>query len=127
MNEVVLDASALLALLREEPGGKIVEAYLTKSIISTVNLSEVVAQLIKYKMPTELATKVVSDLGLRTVPFNEEMAYSAASLMPTTNRLGLSFGDRACLALALSRKLSVLTTDRIWAKLNIACDIKLVR
>lgn len=127
MNEVVLDASAVLALLQEEPGGIVVEAQLTSAIISAVNLSEVVAQLIKHQMPEKLAVRVVSDLGLQTVAFDEEMAYHAAALTKITSRFGLSLGDRACLALAQKLKLPVITADRAWKKLNLGCEIRFLR
>ncbi len=127
MSEVVLDASAVLALLKEEAGGKTVEAYLNKAIISSVNFSETIAQLVKYGMPEKIALTVVSSLGLSIIAFDEEMAYQAAVLIKSTYKAGLSLGDRACLALAHSLKKSVLTADKHWTKLNIDIEIRLIR
>lgn len=127
MSEVVLDASALLALLREEPGGKAVEGYLRRAKMSAVNVSEVIAQLIKYGMPEKVASGVVSSLGLEIVAFDQDMAYRAAALITVTQKAGLSPADRACLALAQKLKLPAVTADKAWSKLNLNCEIKLVR
>lgn len=123
----MLDASAVLALLQEEPGSAVVEAQLASAIISTVNLSEVVAQLIKHQIPEKLAARVVSDLGLQSIAFDEEMAYHAAALIKITGRFGLSLGDRACLALAQKLELPVITADRVWKNLNVGCEIRILR
>jgi ribonuclease VapC len=127
VNEVVFDASALMALLREEPGGKTVEGYLNRAIISTVNLSEVIAKLIKHGMPEKVAIDIVSSLGLRIVDFDQDMAYRTAALITVTLKAGLSLGDRACLAMAQKLKLPAITADKTWGKLDLSCDIKLVR
>lgn len=127
MSEVVLDASAVLALLREEPGARVVESHLNRAIMSTVNYCEVIAQLIKYGMPEKLALTTVNSLGLHLVVFNEELAYQTAALIKITSGAGLSLGDRACLALAHSLKKPAITADKHWAKLNIDIELKLIR
>jgi len=127
MSEVVFDASALLALIQEEPGSKAVESYLGRAVVSTVNLSEVVAQLIKRGMPKKLASSVLNGMGLKVMDFDEELALQAAFLIEITHKEGLSFGDRACLALAQNLKIPAITTDRAWSKLKIPVNIKLVR
>ncbi len=127
MNEAVLDASAVLALLREEPGSKAVEGYLSRAVMSTVNFSEVIAQLVKYGMPEKLALTTISNLSLRIIAFDEEAAYQAAILVKTTQAVGLSLGDRACLALAYTLKKPAITADKHWTKLNIDIEIKLIR
>ncbi|MBX9879151.1 MAG: type II toxin-antitoxin system VapC family toxin [Candidatus Obscuribacterales bacterium] len=127
MTDVVLDASALLALLNEEPGALLVEKQLEYSVMSAVNVSEVIAQLIKHGMPPNFAVATVSNLGLRTVAFDDDMAYATAELVDSTKGVGLSLGDRACLALAQKLGCVVLTSDKAWAKLNLRCKIKLIR
>lgn len=127
MSEVVFDASAVMALLREEPGGKTAESYLSRAVICAVNLSEVIAKLIKHGMPEKIAIDVVSSLGLRIVDFDQDMAYRTAVLIAATEKAGLSLGDRACLAMAQKLKLPAITADRSWNKLDLNCEIKLVR
>lgn len=127
MSEMVFDASAILALLNEEAGYKAVEPYLGQAIISTVNFSEVIAQLIKHGMDEAIALSALSGLGLRTVVFNEDMAFYAATLLKKAENIGLSLGDRACLALAVQLKLPVITADRIWNKLKLPIEIKVIR
>ncbi len=127
MAEVVLDASALLALLNDEPGAALVEKELDDALMSSVNVSEVASVLVDVGMPIEVATVVIGDLGLETVPFDDDLAFQAASLRPDTRKAGLSLGDRACLALGSARGLPVLTADRAWAATDLQVDVRLIR
>jgi len=124
---VVLDASALLALLNSEPGSRIVEESLSSAAVSAVNLSEVVSKLSERGMPEAEVRTALEGLGLDVRPFDTAMAYSAGTLRPATRGLGLSLGDRACLALGLSLSAPVLTTDRSWRKLKIGVKIRAIR
>ena len=119
MNSVVLDASAILALMYQEPGGQTVPGYLPGSVLSTVNLSEVVTKSVDAGMTLEEANMALSGFPFEIVAFDAEQAYLAASLRPATKSQGLSFGDRACLALGLKMGLPVLTAERKWE----ACDV----
>ena len=125
-NGAVLDASALLALLQDEPGASRVLEALPDALMCSVNLSEVVAKLADLGMP-EIDIRRALSLGLEIISFDEILAYSAGILRPTTRRAGLSLGDRACLALAQSRSLPALTTDRSWTSLDTDIDIILIR
>ena len=128
MSVCVLDASALLALLNGEPGSEEVEqAIIDDAVICTVNLSEVVAKLSEAGMPEATIHYALDTLGLEVVPFDVGLAYQAGLLRPLTKRAGLSLGDRACLALAMQRKLPVLTTDRAWESLSLDIDIRVIR
>jgi PIN domain nuclease of toxin-antitoxin system len=127
MNEVVLDASALLALVGGEPGGAIVAEAFPHVVISAVNLSEAVAKLIERSMPPAVVRALLEDLDLDVHPFDAESAFAAGDLRATTRDLGLSFGDRACLALGQQLKLPVLTTDRAWASLDLGIAIRPIR
>ncbi len=127
MPRVVLDASALLALLNAEPGSRSVEENLSGAAISAVNLSEVISKLAERGMPQPEIRAAIEGFGLDIRPFDTEMAYSAGSLRPATRRLGLSLGDRACLALGLSLASPVLTTDRSWKKLKVGATIRAIR
>jgi ribonuclease VapC len=122
MNEYVLDASALLAMLQNEPGSDIVQKKLASSIISSVNFSETVSRLVRYGMPEKEIKDMLGLLGLEVIPFTEELAYLSGFLVDATKSFGLSFGDRACLALSKHLNRIALTADRAW--LSISADIK---
>ena len=127
MSEVVLDASALLALLNAEPGAEKVAAVLSGAVVSAVNLSEVAAKLAEAGMPEASIRKALDGLALEVVPFDREQAYATGQLRPLTRPLGLSLGDRACLALAQQLGLPAVTTDADWANLELGIDVQLVR
>jgi ribonuclease VapC len=127
MNEVVLDASAVLALLNDEPGAIEVAACLTFAVISTVNLAEVVAKLTETGMTEREIRKAVGALQLQTVPFDDDLAYQCGVMRSRSRHLGLSLGDRACLALAKRLGAKAVTTDAVWVKLQGGPQIKVVR
>jgi ribonuclease VapC len=127
VSELILDASAVLALLRQERGAKAVEEALLNGIISSVNLSEVMARELEAGVPLEMIDFQLGRLSIPVIPFDEPLAKIAASIKVKTRPFGLSFPDRACLALAMDRKLPVLTGDRDWLKADLALDIKLFR
>lgn len=108
----VLDASALLCLLNGEKGADRVGATLENAIISAVNYSEVVAKIVERGGPLELVTAMLDPLHLRIVDFDGSRAIRAGAMRAVTRPLGLSFGDRACLALAAARGLIAVTGDR---------------
>lgn len=127
MSEVVLDASALLAVLRGESGAERVEPRLEGASIGAVNLSEVVAKLIEDGVPEMEIRRAIGRLELDVHPFDGEHAYAAGVLRQATRALGLSFGDRACLALAQRLGAITLTADRSWARLDLGVAIEVVR
>lgn len=99
--KVVLDASALLAYLQDEPGGEEVEAVLTESVISSVNWAEVVQKSIAANVIVDGMIDDLKALGLEIYPFTPEDAEITGRLWQQTRRCGLSLGDRACLSLGL--------------------------
>ena len=130
----VLDASALLALIRKEPGVLHVRAAIDRgAAISAVNWAEVLSKLIETGGDVETAATralPISDSGaggLVLVPFDDEQARAAARLRNRTRSLGLSLADRAALALAQVRGLPVLTTDRVWRSLRLAIKVEVIR
>lgn len=127
MNNVVLDASAVLALINSEKGSEIVLAALPRAIICSVNLSEVVSKLTDRGL---IETEIRSDLdsfGFRVINFDRELAYRSGLLRDQTKALGLSFGDRACLAVGEWLGYEILTSDRAWSKLNFSVPITIIR
>lgn len=127
MPEVVIDASAILALLNAEPGADIVAEALPRGVISAVNLSEVVAKLCDAGMPEKAIRQALQPLGLEIVPFDEDQSYQAGLLRTSTQDTGISLGDRACLSLAKMRDVIALTTDKAWSGLSIGATIKVIR
>lgn len=127
MNSCVLDASAVLALLNQEQGADIVEGQLPGAIISTVNLAEIVGKLTDAGMPETAISSAIEILGLELVDFDFETAFAAGTLRATTQALGLSLGDRFCLALAKKLNLPAFTADKRWRKLDIGVTIHLIR
>lgn len=127
MSKYVLDASALLALINQEPGSGRVQKCLSGSIMSAVNVSEVVCVLMRIGIPKDKIKTIITSLIHEIVPFEEEHAFIAGYLYPETQSKGLSFGDRACLSLGKSKKLSVLTSDRMWAEIHCGVHVELIR
>ncbi len=127
MNSVVLDASAIIAFLRQEPGAAIVGEYLTDGMASAVNIAEVGTRLSDLDMGGAQIRRSISVLGLEIKPFDLEAAYAVAVMRAKTRNKGLSLGDRACLALANQLGIPALTADRVWAELDIDVDIQLIR
>jgi len=127
VSNVILDASALLALLNQEPGGEAVAEVIPGAGISAVNLSEVAAKLAEQGMPWESIRPALDDLGLEVHAFDIESAYQTGALREPTRSLGLSLGDRACLALGQQLTASVLTTDRNWREVDLGIEIRVIR
>jgi PIN domain nuclease of toxin-antitoxin system len=125
--QVVLDASALLALIKGEPGADSVEAALSGSAMSCVNLAEVASVLVQEGHHIEDVRRTLSDYAVDILDFDESQAMETARFRPLTSHAGLSLGDRACLALAALRRLPVMTADRAWARLELGIEIVVIR
>lgn len=123
----VADASAILALLKQEPFAAFAPSRLFRAIISTVNLSEVLERLCSGGLNPAGAEEAVASLNLRIAEFDEPQARRAAYLRPQTRTAGLSLGDRACLALGLELGCPVITADRVWADLDVGVQVVLIR
>jgi len=124
----VLDASAVLALLNGEPGtDKLTPQLLSMAASSTVNLAEVQAKLVDRGVDPNDAWEAALAPIRDVMDFTADHARLAGSLIAQTRPLGLSLGDRACLALALSLKAPVYTTDRSWKNLNLTVRVHVIR
>ena len=121
MSAWVLDASALLAYLWQEPGHETVAQRIEQSTVmmSSVNLSEVLSRAADKGMSPPAMAALQAALPFEIIPFDRAQAQTAASLRPPTKALGLSLGDRACLALAIERQAVALTADRVWQAIKI--------
>ena len=129
MPRVVLDASAVLAVILEEPGADVVaEALRSGAAMSTVNVAEVAARLHQDGWSGSEVALVFDSLGIEVLPFAPEAALLSGRLRLATRALGLGLGDRACLATARIEGCPVLTSDRSWRELDVAdIDIRCIR
>ena len=124
----VLDASAILVLLLDEPGAdKMTDDVMIRSVISTINLAEVQSKLVSRGYDSQAAWEDALSLVIDVEPFSQEMARIAGDLITKTKPYGLSLGDRSCLALAISLKGEVYTTDRRWKTLKLGIPIHVIR
>ena len=123
----VLDSSALLCLLNGEVGAERVAEALPSAAIGAVNLAEIVAKLREKGLSAEEADEVLGGLHLDVRPFTAAQAAATGHLRPATRSLGLSLGDRACLALAAELGAVALTTDRGWAGADVGVAVEVLR
>ena len=129
MPRAVLDASAVLAVVLEEPGADLVaDALRSGAAMSTVNVAEVAARLHQDGWSVSEVALVAETLGIEVLLFGPEAALLSGRLRPATRGLGLGLGDRACLATGRIEGCPVLTSDRSWQELDIAgLDIRCIR
>jgi ribonuclease VapC len=125
--EIVADASAILAALKNEPFATFEPGRLLGTSISTVNFCEVLTKLHSDGLTPQQASTAAARLDLHVIAFDERMAAAAAEFWFQTRRAGLSLGDRACLALGKLLKCPVVTADRAWASLDLGVEVILIR
>ena len=126
---IVLDASAILALLRGEPGADLVQAHLAAGIVSSVNYAEVVGHYARQGAAVEAIEAMLASLSLETVPVDRIVARDAGMMRQLSDRAGLSLGDRICLSLAKNRQIPALTADRAWQAIaeELGIEVSLIR
>ena len=112
MAGIVLDASALIALFRDEPSADVVADHIGDALISAVNLQEVVTALWRRGIILEIAREMIAGLHLEVRWHDAQSAFTAAALWSATEKFGIGPGDRSCMALAIAEDIPVLTTDK---------------
>jgi PIN domain nuclease of toxin-antitoxin system len=128
MNEFVFDASAILAILQNERGAETLTDEIRKNaVVSAVNLAEVQSKLVKKGHDPEEAWEDALSTMTLVEPFTGEQARIAGDLITTTEKYGLSLGDRSCLALAIALKAPVYTTEQVWRNLKVGVPIHVIR
>ena len=128
MSRIVLDASAILAVIQQEPGHERLSVQLLANAVgSAVNLAEVHSKLVSSGWPSDEAWEDATSPIQEVVSFDDEHAKVAGDLITQTRPLGLSLGDRACLALALALKAPVYTADRSWKNLKLKARVHVIR
>ncbi len=114
-------------MIYQEPGAEAIIDLLRSGLLSTVSLTETQTKLTLDGASAEFAWNRLLNLGCEICLYDEEQARLAAEMIWTTRPLGLSLGDRACLALAIERKATVYTADRDWKKLSLGIEIEVIR
>lgn len=127
MTKAVLDASALLALVQKEPGAEKVKPLISHALMSAVNFCETVQRLRRGGMPIESVTMMLTPLVPDPVAFDKQTAFVAASIHEKTREQCLSFGDCACLALAMMRGVPAVTAERKWDQCDVGVRVIRIR
>jgi PIN domain nuclease of toxin-antitoxin system len=125
--EIVADASAILAALNNEPFGNLDPRRLVGATVSAVNVCEVLSKLHDDGLKDTQAEAAVSTMDLSVVAFDTSQARAAARLRSITRHAGLSLGDRVCLALGLHLGRPVIAADRVWTSLDIGVEVVVIR
>jgi PIN domain nuclease of toxin-antitoxin system len=124
VTSVVLDASALLAMLLGEPGAEKVKAALDGILLCTVNLAQIVSHYAKLGASRRDIETMLRPLPIRVVPVDAALTYEAGMLRPLTFPGGLPLGDRYCLALAKREGVPALTAERRWPDIAAEADVR---
>lgn len=119
MPGVALDASAVIALLRNEPGSDRVGQVIGRAVISAVNLQEVWKELLAGGIDADVVRQITDELRLEVRVHDKEAAWAAAQLDEATRSAGSGLGDRSCMALAIAERVPALTADRAWGKVKV--------
>jgi PIN domain nuclease of toxin-antitoxin system len=127
MTKAVLDASAVLAAINDEPGGEVVLAAMGDAVVSAVNFAEIVSKLAANGLSGDQAVETASGLTFEIAAVDGRQAELAGRLHAGGRRQGVSMGDAFCLALAATLGAPALTADRRWASLDLGVEVTLIR
>jgi len=120
----VLDASAVLALIFEEPGQeRVLDAVLAGAEMTTANFAEVATRYVLRGVSAADLSELRNGLAVTLVAIDEDLAVRAALMARTAKSAGLSLGDRLYLALAQRSGQVVLTADRAWEGIAAAVGV----
>ncbi|MHA0337208.1 type II toxin-antitoxin system VapC family toxin [Sphingomonas aquatilis] len=121
MSHVVLDASAILALLKSERGASKVAGVIADASVCAINQAEVISHFVHLGAPLDDVRAMLAALPYTVVAADDALAWEAGNLRAATSSAGLSLGDRFCLALAKRLGVAAYTADKAWR--DIAGDV----
>jgi len=128
MTKIVFDSSAVIALFAKEKGYEFIKKHTKDAIISSINIAEVYKYCLERQNLTEdQARGLIKLLDIKIIDFTDEQALLSATLVNKTKKYGLSLGDRACIALAMLGKNSIITCDTIWKKVDVGIEFIMAR
>ena len=127
MSDVILDASAIIAVFKGEPGAERVEEVAQAARLSALTIAEIATWLTMNDVPADRAYIAMNQFRLTVEPFHHARALAAGFLAARTKHRGLSLADRACLALAVELKMPVMTGDRAWRDIDLGVEIRFFR
>jgi PIN domain nuclease of toxin-antitoxin system len=127
MTPRILDTSAVMAIVLDEPGREVAAGLAPGSVLSSVNLAEIITKCIEKSVPPEIAEAYIREGDIEIVDFDADLAFLAGDLFMRARKGVLSLGDRACLATAIKLKGTAVTADRVWAELALPCKVELIR
>lgn len=127
MKPVVLNSSAVMAVLLAEIGHQEVAGLAEGSMISAVNVAEIVTKCVELSYPEDMALQYIHNSNMTIVDFDVGLATLAGVLRRNAGRGVLSLGDRACIALAIRENGVAVTCDRIWSTLPLGVEVRLIR
>lgn len=126
MTHVVLDASAILALLKGERGASKVAGVIADASVCAINHAEVISHFVELGAPLDEVRAMLGALPYSVVAVDDALAWEAGSLRAETASAGLSLGDRFCLALARRLGVSAYTADKTWKDIASDAGAKIV-
>jgi PIN domain nuclease of toxin-antitoxin system len=126
MSHVVLDASAVLALLKNERGASKVASVITDASVCSINQAEVISHFVHLGAPIDDVRAMLGALPYSVVAADDELAWEAGSLRALTSSAGLSLGDRFCLALSKRLNVAAYTADKAWKDIAAAASVKVM-
>jgi PIN domain nuclease of toxin-antitoxin system len=125
--KALLDMSAIIALLKKEPGYELLEEVIASSAVSAVNLSELVSVLIRAGIEESEVDEIIKDIVPEIIPFSDDIAVNSGKLIKQTKEFGLSLGDRACVATGIHYNIPIYTTDKVWKRIKAQANIIIIR
>lgn len=126
MSRAVLDASAVIALLKGERGGASVKKVIADAVIGVVNHAEIVSHFVRIGASEDDIQAMLRALPMTVIAADEALGWEAAAMLSRTSKAGLSLGDRFCLALAKRLGVPAFTADRLWKEIAADCDVSVV-